>query len=257
MRTILAIAANTFRENRRDRILYVLVLFAAAIILAGIVAGEMFPWEQQGKVLLDVGQAAMFAGGSLIAIFLGIGLVSREIERRTIYVIVAKPVSRGQFLVGKAAGLTLTLTVAMAVMAMTLAAVTAIHHGAHPTVALAQSLVLLWAEQVLLVTLAVTFASFTSTHLAAMFSFCCWLIGMVVGDLKELAARTESPVSRGLLEGLYWLFPDLGLFYIADRASYEIPLPWDQFAYALGYGAAYTAALLCLSVLVFSRRDFR
>src|SRR5207302_476260 len=122
MSVILAVAANTFRENRRDRILFVLVLFAALMMLAGVVVGELSPFEQ-GKILLDLGQSTMFLVGSLIAIFLGIGLVSREIERRTVYSIISKPVSRTEFLLGKILGLTFTLSAALAIMAATMAIV--------------------------------------------------------------------------------------------------------------------------------------
>lgn len=256
MTPVLVIAANTFRENRRDRVLYVLVFFAAAMILAGVVVGELSPFEQ-AKVLLDLGQAAMSLMGSLIAIFLGIGLVSREVERRTIYVIVAKPVSRTQFLVGKVLGLTLTLTASLGLMAVILLAVS-IGYGARPTVALLESVFLLWVELVLLIAIAVTFASFSSTTtLAAMFTVGVWILGQIVGDLAALAAKSESMLTKAVLSFFYWVLPDLSLFDAKARATYGIAIPLTEVAAVAGYGLAYTAALLCLASLVFAKRDFK
>ena len=255
MSAAFAVAANTFRENRRDRILYVLVLFAALMILAGVVVGELSPFEQ-GKILLDLGQSAMFLVGSLIAIFLGVGLVSREIEKRTIYTVISKPVSRAEFLIGKVMGLTITLTAALAVMAATLAIV-CVGYGLTPGWPLVESALLIWVELVLLTSLAVTFASFSSTTLAAMFSVACWIIGQVVGNLKDIAARTASAPTRALLTAIYWIAPDLSLFDAKARASYGIAVPAGELVASLGYGLLYTAALLCIASLVFSRRDFK
>ncbi len=256
MSQILTIALNTFRENRRDRVLYVFVFFAAVMILAGVVVGELSPFEQ-AKVLLDLGQSAMSLVGSLIAIFLGIGLVSREIDRRTIYVIIAKPVTRTEFLFGKVAGLALTLTAVLALMSA-IFLIVAVGYGVKPTLALGQSVVLLWVELVLLVAVAVTFASFTSTTmLSAMFSVGVWIIGQVVGDLARLAERSESVLTKTVLGFFYWLLPNLSLFDAKARATYGIPVPAGEMAAAIVYGLAYSAALLCVASIVFSRRDFK
>ena len=254
MTPAITVALNTFRENRRDRVLYVLVIFALLMILAGIVVGELSPFEQ-AKILLDVGQAAMLLVGALIAIFLGIGLVSKEIERRTVYVIISKPVGRGEFLLGKVLGLTLTLSAALGIMSLMLAAVV-VAYGGRPTIALAQSVALIWVELVLLVALSVTFATFTTTTLAAMFSLSSWVIGMSVGEFRLIGERAGG-FSRDLLIALYWILPDLAVFDAKTRATYGVPLPAVDFALAFGYGAAWTAALLCIASVIFSRRDFR
>ena len=254
MSVIVTIALNTFRENRRDRVLYVLVIFAALMILAGVVVSELSPFEQS-KILLDLGQAAMLLVGALIAIFLGIGLVSKEIERRTVYVIVSKPVGRAQFLLGKVLGLVLTLTAALSIMSLTLVGVVWVY-GSTPTVAVFQSIVLLWTELVVLVSLSVTFATFTTTTLAAMFSLCSWIIGMAVGEFQTIGQRSGG-LAKALLISLYWILPDLSVFDAKTRATYGIALPAADFALSVGYGLAWTAALLCIASVIFSRRDFR
>ncbi len=255
MSVILTIALNTFRENRRDRVLYVLVIFAALMILAGVVVSELSPFEQS-KILLDLGQAAMLLVGALIAIFLGIGLVSKEIERRTVYVIVSKPVGRTQFLLGKVLGLVITLTLALAIMSVTLVSVVWANDRSTPTVAVFQSIVLVWTELVVLVSLSVTFATFTTTTLAAMFSLCSWIIGMAVGEFQTIGQRSGG-LAKALLISLYWILPDLSVFDAKTRATYGIALPAADFALSVGYGLAWTAALLCIASVIFSRRDFR
>jgi ABC-type transport system involved in multi-copper enzyme maturation permease subunit len=255
MSAVWTVAVNTFRENRRDRVLYVLVLFAAVVILAGVIVGELSPFEQ-AKILLDLGQATMSLVGSLIAIFLGIGLVSKEIERRTIYVIVSKPVSRTEFLVGKVAGLTMTLTAAVLLMTVMLVLVCE-GYGIPPTAALFESIALIWVQLVVLVAMAVTFASFTTTTLAAMFSLSCWIIGQVVGDLKSMAARSDSLPTRLLVGALYWILPNFAVLDAKARASYGIPVPAGELLASVSYGLLYALALLALSSILFSRRDFR
>lgn len=255
MSVLWTIAVNTFRENRRDRVLYVLVLFAVLMIAAGVIVGELSPFEQS-KILLDLGQSVMALAGALIAIFLGIGLVSKEIEKRTIYVVVSKPVSRTQFLLGKVLGLVMTLTAAHAIMGAILALVTW-GYGAPPGLPLLQSAVLIWVQLVLLIALAVTFASFSSTMLSAMFTIGTWVIGQVVGDLATLAARSESTATKVVLGIVYWAMPNLSLFDVKARATYGIPIPIAEMGWSMAYGACYVTALLCIASLVFTRRDFR
>lgn len=256
MRAALVVATNTFRENRRDRVLYVLVIFAVVLIAASTIVSELSPFDSS-KILLDVGQAAMALMGSLIAVFLGIGLVSREIERRTIYVIVSKPIGRVEFLLGKVLGLALTLSIAVAIMAVMVFGV-AFLYGARPGLAIAQSVALIWVQLVLLVAMSVAYATFTSsTPLAAMFALSTWVIGMGAGGFKEIAERSGTPAGKAILHALWWLLPDFGVLDVKARATYGIPLPAPDFLLAAGYGLAWTAVFLCVSVVIFSRRDFR
>lgn len=253
---VLAIALNTFRENRRDRVLYVLLFFAAALIVGGVGLGELSPFEQS-KILLDLGQAAMFLVGSLIAILLGNGLISKEIERRTVSSILSKPVSRAEFLVGKVIGLNLTITTALAIMAVTLVGVV-LAYGSTPTLALIQSFVFLWSEMVLLVALAVAFASFVSSStLAGMFSLSCWVLGQVTADLERIATRSSNVATRTILLTFHWVLPDLSLFDAKARGTHGVIVPMEEFVAVLLYGLAYTVLLLALASAAFSRRDFK
>jgi Cu-processing system permease protein len=226
------------------------------MIVAAVAVSELSPYEQ-GKILLDLGQSAMFLVGSLVAILLGIGLVSKEIERRTIYVMISKPVGRGEFLVGKVLGLTLTVSAALGLMAVILFGVTSAL-GIRPTWALTQSVVLMWCQLVLLVCLSVAFSAFvSSTTLAAMFSLSTWVISQVTEDLAAMAKRSESALVKPLLTGIYWILPDLSLLDAKTTASYGIAVPSVHFFSSIAYALAYSAMLLALATVVFSRRDFR
>src|SRR5947199_10464011 len=122
MKATLAIAVNVFRESVRDKILYNLVLFAILMIGASYVIGQLTA-GQDVKIIKDLGLAATTLFGLFIAVFIGIGLVSKEVERRSIYSLLSKPIHRYQFVLGKYAGLVLTLVVNVAVMAGALYAV--------------------------------------------------------------------------------------------------------------------------------------
>src|SRR5437870_5256105 len=125
MRVIGSIALNVFRESVRDKVLYNLVFFAVMLIAVSYLLGQLTA-GQDIKIIKDLGLAAMSVFGLFIAVFIGIGLVSKEVERRSIYSLLAKPISRQQFIVGKYAGLVLTLAVNLTVMALALYAVLAL-----------------------------------------------------------------------------------------------------------------------------------
>ena len=114
-RRVVAIARNAFREAVRDRVLYNLVVFALLLIGGAVFLGELSA-GQEAKIIVDLGLSATLLFGMFIAVFVGVGLVYKEIERRTLYAILSKPVSRGEFLLGKYLGLCLTLFVNVAIM---------------------------------------------------------------------------------------------------------------------------------------------
>src|SRR5438045_1071746 len=134
MRVIRSIALNVFKESVRDKVLYNLVFFAVMLIAVSYLLGELTA-GQDVKIIKDLGLAAMSVFGLFIAVFIGIGLVSKEVERRSIYSLLAKPISRQQFILGKYLGLVLTLLVNISAMTAALFAVLAFLKWAHPELA--------------------------------------------------------------------------------------------------------------------------
>ncbi|MCO4772280.1 MAG: ABC transporter permease [Deltaproteobacteria bacterium] len=252
---IWAIALNTFREAVRDKILYSLLFFALLMIGSSVLIAELIIGEY-GKIIRDIGLAAISIFGLLIAVFVGIGLIYKEIERKTIYTIASKPVPRWQFLVGKYFGLLGTLATEVAIMAV--AYVLVLNGiGAGTTSAMLPAIWLTFMELAVVTAIAILFGSFTSPVLSALFTVGLTLIGKMSEELVLLGQRSESGAVRFLMDTVYKVLPDLSRFDLRTQASYGLEVEWEYVAYATGYGAAYAAALLVLASIIFRFRDFK
>ena len=261
---ILPIALNTFRENVRDKVLYVLVVFAILLIAGSVVLGEL-SIGQEMKILVDLGLAAISLAGGLMAVFLGIGLVYKEMDRRTIYNIVSKPVRRHQFLLGKFLGLLLTLSVNVCVMTagiyVALLYLSGSWHGAFLN--LLPAVLLVFAELVLLTSIALFFSTFSTPVLSAVFTLSLWFAGHFNNDLKQLAALADSTSLDLLCTLLYYLLPNFSNFKylggdnVIRMAGYFRSPDAATFLAALSYGAVYSLAIVLGATAIFKQRDFR
>jgi len=255
---IAAIARNAFREAVRDRVLYNLVLFVLLLTGASIFIGEL-SGGQERKVIVDLGLSAMLLFGVFIAIFVGVGLVYKEIERRTIYAVFSKPVGRGEFLVGKYLGLCLTLLVNVLVMGVGVSlALLYVSHGWDPLIpTIWPAVLLIYMELMLLTATALLFSSFSSPALSALLTFMVFIIGHFSADLKSLANSLGGSGARWLFTGLYYLLPNLSNYsFITPAAHGRAPSLGFVFATAL-YAFVYIAVILAAATLVFSRRNFK
>ena len=255
---ITAIARNAFREAVRDRVLYNLVLFVLLLTGASIFIGEL-SGGQERKVIVDLGLSAMLLFGVFIAIFVGVGLVYKEIERRTIYAVFSKPVGRGEFLVGKYFGLCMTLLVNVLVMGVGVSlALVYVSRGWDPLIpTIWPAVLLIYMELMLLTAVALLFSSFSSPALSALLTFMVFIIGHFSADLKTLAAALGSTSSRWLFTGLYYLLPNLSNYSFITPAAHG-RAPSAGFVFATGlYAAVYITVILALATLVFSRRNFK
>jgi ABC-type transport system involved in multi-copper enzyme maturation permease subunit len=255
---IAAIARNAFREAVRDRVLYNLVLFVLILTAASIFIGEL-SGGQERKVIVDLGLSAMLLFGVFIAIFVGVGLVYKEIERRTIYAVFSKPVGRGEFLVGKYLGLCLTLLVNVLVMGVGVSlALLYVSRGWDPLIpTLWPAVLLIYLELTLLTAIALLFSSFSSPALSALLTFMVFIIGHFSADLKSLATSLGSNGAKFLFTGLYYLLPNLANYsFITPAAHGRAPSAGFIFATAL-YAVVYIAVTLAAATLVFSRRNFK
>ena len=257
-RRIAAIARNTFREAVRDRVLYNLVLFVLLLSVSAIFLGAASA-SQDAKIIVDLGLTAMLLFGAFIAIFVGVGLVWKEIERRTLYAIFAKPVGRGEFLLGKYLGLCLTLAVNVAVMGagVTLALVYVVRGTTPLLAALWPAVGLIYLELTILTAVALLFSAFSSPVFSAFGSLAIFLIGHFTTELKGFAALFDVAALRGLLVALYYALPNLSTFTVITPAAHGIAPPPEHLAAALAYAVAWDAALLAAAALLFARRDFK
>lgn len=255
---IAAIARNAFREAVRDRVLYNLVLFVLLLTGASVFIGEL-SGGQERKVIVDLGLSAMLLFGVFIAIFVGVGLVYKEIERRTIYAVFSKPVGRGEFLVGKYLGLCLTLLVNVLVMGVGVSfALLYVSGGWDPLIpTIWPAVLLIYLELMLLTAVALLFSSFSSPALSALLTFMIFIIGHFSADLKGLAGSMGSTSARWLFTGLYYLLPNLSNYSFITPAAHG-RTPAAQFVFTTGlYAVVYIAVVLAIATLVFNRRNFK
>jgi Cu-processing system permease protein len=268
MKATAAIAINVFRESVRDKVLYNLVLFAILLIGASYLLGQLTA-GQDVKIIKDLGLSATSLFGLFIAIFIGIGLVAKEVERRSIYSLLAKPISRYQLVLGKYAGLTLTLAVNIAIMTAALYAVLVYSSWGVPAIvqsgwdapaldpALLKAIALIFLELTLITAIAIFFSTFSTPLLSAAFTFGLFVVGHFSGDLRNFDRIVDSQTAARLARGLYWILPNLAQFDVKDRVVHGIGVPSGYMALAFGYAVLYVAMLLSVATYIFSRRDFK
>ena len=268
MSVLAVIARNVFRESVRDKVLYNLVAFAILLMAASYLIGQITA-GQDVKIIKDLGLAATSVFGLFIAVFIGIGLVSKEVEKRSIYSLLAKPIQRWQLVVGKYLGLLLTLAVNISVMAVALYVVLAyMAWMAGPDQAkawerpaldpqLLKALLLTFGELSLVTAIALFFSTFSTPILSAAFTFGFFLAGRFSTDLANFNQVTDSAAAAWLTRGLYFVLPNLGAFDVRSQVVHGVPVPASYLAATLGYAALYGSALVVVAALIFSRRDFK
>ncbi len=251
---ILSIALNTFRENLREKLLYNLLFFALLMIGSSILLSRITLGDYH-RLILDLGLASINLFGVLIAIFVGIGLVSKEVDRKTIYTIVSKPIPRYEFLLGKYCGLVITLFANTVVMVVGLLIVLQVMDV--PITSLVfKSLALIFLELMVITAVAVLFSTFTSATLSAIFTLAVYVIGHLSGDLKEFARKLDD-VSQMAVNAIYYTLPNLERFNLKGHVIHHLDFGMADMALTLAYGLTYAAFLLLLASVIFQRRDFQ
>lgn len=251
MNKILDLSQNTFRETIRDRVLGVALVFAVALIGASVLLGQLSIGQDQ-KIVRDLGLAAIEVFAVAIALFIGTSLLHRELDKRTIFVVLAKPVTRQEFLFGKFLGLTGTMTALLGAMAIAYALLLLAMKAFDA--ALLWQVALVWVQILLIVAIALMFSTFASPVMAMVFTLGIYLIGHNLEGLK-LLSQQASPAMKALAEGLYYLLPNLSHLDIKNQVVYGAPFSLGQWFTALAYGLAYAAVALSLAMAVFSRRE--
>jgi len=251
------IAANTFREAVRDRVLYNLIAFAVLMSGAAILVGQI-SIDIERLVVVNLGLTAVSLFGVIIAIFVGIGLVSKEIEKRTLYTVLSRPVRRWEFIVGKFFGLAGTLAVNTFFMAIGVFAAV-LYVSRHFQKADGWILVALYfivLQFVILTSLALLFSSFSSPLLSAVFAFSLFVIGSFSEDLRGFAGMTHG-VTSWLATGAAYLVPNFSALNVITSVAHEHPVAGHLIFYNTAYALLYATMVLCGAVLVFQRRNLK
>jgi ABC-type transport system involved in multi-copper enzyme maturation permease subunit len=268
VKATLEIAVNVFRESVRDKVLYNLVLFAVLMMAASYLIGQLTA-GQDVKIIKDLGLAATLIFGLFIAVFIDIGLVSKEVERRSIYSLLAKPIERSHVVLGKYLGLSLTLVVNVAIMTTALYVVLAyMRWGVDPAVErawdapaldprLLQAILLILVELLVVTAIALFFSTFSTPLLSAALTFGLVIAGHFSADLRNFQDVVESGVAQLIARGVYWVLPNLAQFDVKAQVVHGQTVPAAYLALTMGYALLYVAMLLVVACFVFSRRDFK
>lgn len=252
---VFTIAKNGFQEVIRDRILYFVGFFSLLLILAVKLIPEIAAGTHE-KILLDFGIGSIALLSVVVAIFVGTSLINKEIEKRTLLMLIPKPISRAELIVGKHLGLVAVLVVMVGIMMTIYLGMMSFSAIPYPLVALVISAGYLLLELSLLVAVAILFGVFTSSILATLLSFGVYLMGHFSQDLVELGKLSKNESIETLTTSLYLVLPDLSRLDLKNEAVYGLlPNYTDLFGHAL-YGLLYTILLLIIAMIIFSQKEF-
>ncbi|HWP92209.1 MAG TPA: ABC transporter permease [Thermodesulfobacteriota bacterium] len=267
MSRVWSVAHNTFIEAVRDRVLYSLILFAFLMILSSLILASI-SGEQYNKIVKDLGFTVISLIGVMISVFLGMGLVYKEIEKKTVYNIFSKPIHRYEFVFGKYLGLAFTLlvnTAAMAVILFLLVLYTELRHGdfikfyyGGPYYAeFFKAVYFIYLEFLIIIGVALVFSSFTTPVMTVLFTFLVIAIGRFSSDVKLFAEQVKNPVTGFFTEVIYRVMPNLEKFDVRREAVYGGNVSWELILNTTAYALLYTLALLLLSIIIFQKREFK
>ena len=258
MKNVLIVATNTFREAVRDRVLYNLVFFALLMMVAAILVGQI-SIDIEKSVIISLGLTAISVIGLFIAVFIGVGLVSKEMDKRTLYALLAKPLERWEFLLGKYCGLLMTLSVNTAAMALGLYAAlwTVKHPLAGPDAYVLVAVYLILLKLALIVALAMLFSCFTTPFLAILFTAGIYVAGVFAADLRQMKVVKLEAATVKMLRAISYALPNFENFNVMGAVAHGRPVPgllvWNATLYAILYGAM----VLAIASAVFSRRNLK
>lgn len=255
LKRILVIATNAFREVIRDRVLYLIVLYALVMAAAWRLLPEVAATTED-KMLLDVGLAAIDVLGSIVAIFVGTGLINKEIDKRTVLVLIPKPISRAEFIIGKQLGLSAVLGVLVAVMTVIYLAFLSLAQISYPVISILIAALYLFLKLCLLTGIALMLGVFTSSLLATLLTFGVYLMGHSSRDLLALGNLSRNADIERLTQALYLVLPDLSRLDLKNQAVYGILPDSITLLSNAVYGLVYTVLVLAIAILIFSRREF-
>lgn len=267
MSKIYRIAANTYREAIRQKALYVFVLFSAALILSSLFLGQL-TLGADTKIIKDMALAAMMVLGAILAIFIGIGLVFKEIEKKTIYTILSKPVTRAEFILGKFFGLVATIAIEMALMFGFMYLLLCFY--AEPfDWNLLKPAALIFVELSVLTAVALVFSSYSSSMMSMIFCLSFLVIGHLTDDLASvmmprlnemLQSANVSEVFAGRAMGIFVQALEvlsLDHFAINSKIVHGVPVGWGYVLNAFAYGVCLQGFFLGVAVWLFSKKDLQ
>jgi Cu-processing system permease protein len=249
-----AIAVNTFRETIRDRILGVIVIFALIMIAGALWLGSI-SLGQQGRMMKDFGLTAVTFFGLVVAVFVAASLVHKEVEKRTVFVLFSKPVSRASFIAGKFLGMCGTMGLVLVGMGVFLFVTVLIIDGSPSWMVLLATL-MIFVQLLAVMAVTIFFSTVTSAILASVLGICVFVAGQLSQNVLSLTRLGKNPVTEALSWVVYVLIPNLSAVDVKAGVVGEETLAWGQIGLWTVYLFAYVVVVLAVAVLVFRRKEF-
>jgi ABC-2 type transport system permease protein len=251
----LAIARNTFREARRDRAQWIFLLYAAIVVGGGVALSPLAMGEGY-RVTRDIGLAGMSLVGMMLIVLVGSGLVQKEVDRGTILTVLAKPVRRAEFLIGKYLGLLAMVGLVFLGMIGLLATVLFMREGrVDPAVLWAAAFT--FGEFAVLTAVVVAFSTFVSPILAGVFTVAVFIMGHFAGDLLRFAGKMEGTLLAFLARAAYLILPHMEAFNLRPEAASGLVPSADAVLASTAYGILYAFSVILVASAIFSIREFR
>ncbi len=269
MTTLWPIALITFKEGIRNKALYGISLFALLLLSAVFFISGMI-MQEVGKVAVDMAISTVSFSGLLLVLFIGINLMAKDLDKRTIYMVLSRPISRSQYIIGKFFGMTLLIVTTIAVLSvfavLSLLMLKGMYHNYFDRFSLPllfQALFFTTLMLVLLSALSFLFASFTSTSfITLVLTVIAYIIGQSLTDVKAIVEAPQavgidvSPVTVKLVQIAYYIFPNLSFFDIKSQAAHGLLIPLSSAAWIVLYGLIYTTLSITLAALIFRKKEF-
>jgi ABC-type transport system involved in multi-copper enzyme maturation permease subunit len=253
MRAIFEVAANTFKETIRNNVLYIVLFFVVALIVLSVFVADWSVFARI-QVMQDFGLATMSLAGLMLAIFIGVGMLGKEMSQKTLYHVVTKPVSREQFVCGKFVGLLATLLLTYLIMS-TIFLCTLQYLGGTIRLSLMYAVVLIWAEMSLVISASILFSTLTTPMLASFFSLAFYIAGHLNDLLSIKMVEAKGSIYPQVLRAIYYILPNLEHFNVRDNIIYGVSLPASYYGLAIVYGILYTSLFLAIACILFARKD--
>lgn len=255
MKTVFWLAYNTLMQIVRQRILYTVIFFALSLIAVGGMLDSAAP-GQRGLMVIDIGMGAINIFGVMISIVIGVNLLYQELDRKTVYNMLSKPVGRGEFVLGKYFGQVAAIALVMFGMLLCLEVAASMSGGEVSGLAM-QALWTIYLELVMVSAIAMLFSSFSTPYLSGLFTLGLWVVGSLAAEFRNYAVYRDLQAYETLATLVFKIIPDFSKLNLADRVPYDLPPPDGYVLEVSAYAILYTAGLIAASILVFRRRDFK
>lgn len=253
MNAIWLVAANTFRQTVRQRVFYNVAIFGVGMVLLAMVIGNI-TYGYPDRVVRSIGLGGVTLALDMLALLVGVTLIHQEVDRKTLFVVLVRPVRRWQYVAGRYLGLVFTLAVTQIGLSIAFFAVLLTVSG-HPQLVDAAALGAALPEAAIIGGVGIALSAFSTPLLSAGLGIGFWLIAASTDDFLKLAAKAHDPAAEGMAKAFYYVFPSLARFNFRDLAIYQGLPTLAEYASAFGYGLMYAIVLCAIASAILSRRE--